>query len=148
VTVGRFVVAVLVGLALIDAAGPQITRRSPPQIAWLWLAIALALIVGLALALWHRRRLAELRKHWLISEDWEKVPTWSHDDFWACPRCGTMCPSIAWAELHMDPETSPCAAFQQHLEQVTPEVKAAVPGAGWPAGITGDDTEGDSDDGA
>jgi hypothetical protein len=142
VTPGRFIVALLVGLALIDSAGPQITRHSPPAIAWLWLGGALLLVGWLALVLWHRRRLVELRKQWLVSEDWLEIPGWSRDSRWACPRCGAECPSLSYAEQHLDPLTSPCAALQQHIEQVTPEVKATVPGAGWPAGIVGDDDSG------
>jgi hypothetical protein len=157
VTVGRFITAVLVGLVLIDMTGPAITRHKPGPALELWLGAAVLLVGTLALLLWHRRRMFELRKQYLLSDDWEKVPPWARDDFWACPRCGNICPSVDAAERHLDPETSPCAALQAHREALESSdherreaainriAAAARPGAGWPAGVVGDGLNDDQD---
>jgi hypothetical protein len=148
-SVGRFVVAVLVGLVLIDMTGPAITRHKPSPALYFWLAAAVLLVGALFLLLWHRRRMTELRKEWLLSDDWTKVPTWSRNDFWACPRCGTVCPSIAAAEQHLDVETSPCAALRDHRDRLDAEgaqrkEKDRI-GAGWPAGIVGENYRDEQD---
>lgn len=82
----------------------------------LWLCAALLLLGALGLALWHRRKLAELRDLEIgTMGGWRRVnqfTTWPR----ACRACGLVAHDWRSIRTHGDPESSACAAFRARKE--------------------------------
>jgi hypothetical protein len=82
----------------------------------LWICAALLLLGAAGLALWHRRKVAELRElHNDVIGGWRRISTvtpWPKE----CRSCGQ--PAYSWAatRVHRDQQTSACAAHLARQE--------------------------------
>jgi hypothetical protein len=111
----KWFIAASLGLAYLT---PIVVRYLSRPALYLWLG-GLVLVLGFGmLGVWYRSRRLELAAAELEADDWTRLHHWRRHDWWACPRCGAAVPGLAAAEVHMDPDTSACAAYQRHLDNL------------------------------
>src|SRR5215469_5548392 len=117
------ILAVLAGLFAIVLV--YRSAASAAAVVWPLVTLAARALVVVALAFWHRRRMAELHeKHAVLLGRYRRlgVQPWPQ----ACRDCGSTVHDWKASRVHDDPAVSPCAAMLQAAERAS-SVPAEVP---------------------
>lgn len=131
---------VLAGLALVFLAAFA-WRAGERTAALLWLVPVLAALgLGvLALAAWHRRRMAELHEAHLVWVGRYRNVSILNGRPWpkSCRDCGQSVADWAAARAHDDPDSSPCAAYAARRDELERGDTQSLPMDGWQAEVLG-----------